>query len=45
MESNEWAICINLDNLKEFDDLFENKCSVPKNCPHYVYSQSHKKSL
>ena len=20
-------------------------CSVPKNCPHYVYSQSHKKSL
>ena len=23
MESNRWAICIN--NLKEFDDLFENK--------------------
>ena len=21
MESNRWAICINLDNLKEFDDL------------------------
>ena len=25
MESNRWAICINLNNLKEFDDLFENK--------------------
>ena len=25
MESNQWAICINLNNLKEFDDLFENK--------------------
>ena len=24
---------------------FEPVCSVPKNCPHYVYSQSHKKSL
>ena len=25
MESNRWAICINLNNLREFDDLFENK--------------------
>ena len=25
MESNRWAICINLSNLKEFDDLYENK--------------------
>ena len=25
MVSNKWAICINLDNLKEFDDLLENK--------------------
>ena len=25
MESNRWAICINLNNFKEFDDLFENK--------------------
>ena len=25
MESNRWAICINLNNLKKFDDLFENK--------------------
>ena len=25
MESNRWAICMNLNNLKEFDDLFENK--------------------
>ena len=25
MESNRWAICIILNNLKEFDDLFENK--------------------
>ena len=25
MESNQWAICINLNNLKEFDDLFKNK--------------------
>ena len=25
MESNRWAICINLNNLKEFDNLFENK--------------------
>ena len=25
MESNRWAICINLNNLKEFGDLFENK--------------------
>ena len=25
MESNRWAICINLNSLKEFDDLFENK--------------------
>ena len=25
MESNRWAICINLNNLKEFNDLFENK--------------------
>ena len=23
MESNRWAICINLNNFKEFDDLFE----------------------
>ena len=25
MESNRWAICINLNNLKKFDNLFENK--------------------
>ena len=34
MESNRWAICINLNNLKEFDDLFENKekiVSQPRN--------------
>ena len=28
MESNRWAICINLNNLKEFDDLFENKKEI-----------------
>ena len=25
MESKRWALCINLNNLKEFDDLFENR--------------------
>ena len=28
-------------NLQEYC----SHCSVPKNCPHYVYSHSHKKSL
>ena len=28
MESNRLAICINLNNLKEFDDLFENKKEI-----------------
>ena len=25
MKSNRWVICINLNKLKEVDDLFENK--------------------
>ena len=28
MESNRWAVSINLNNLKEFDDLFENKKEI-----------------
>ena len=28
MESNQWAICINLNNLKEFDNFFENKKEI-----------------